>query len=138
MNWRIRHGLRGGAAALGVSAGLMILASTTQTPDGFVHASFGGPLDAFGASSGDVLSIGDGPADATELAALLQTPVKGTKNQPDTPFRVAFEAGSTPDTTALNVFGWRTSQRSAHHQAVAGPGHQAGRRHGRLRGVGEL
>ena len=104
MNGRIRHGLRGGAAALGVSAGLMILASTTQTPDGFVHASFGGPLDAFGASSGDVLSIGDGPADATELAALLQTPVKGTKNQPDTPFRVAFEAGSTPDTTALNVF----------------------------------
>lgn len=104
MNGRIGHGLRGGAAALGVSAGLLILASTTQTPDGFIHASFGGPLDIFGDPSGDVLAIGDGPADATELAALLQTPVKGATKQPDTPFRVAFEAGSTPDTTALNVF----------------------------------
>lgn len=104
MNGRIRHGLRGGAAALGVSAGLLILASTTQTPDGFIHASFGGPLDVFGDPSGDVLAIGDGPADAAELAALLQTPVRGAKTQPDTPFRVAFEAGSTPDTTALNVF----------------------------------
>jgi len=104
VNGRIGHGLRGGAAALGVSAGLLILASTTQTPDGFIHASFGGPLDIFGDPSGDVLAIGDGPADATELAALLQTPVKGTTKQPDTPFRVAFEAGSTPDTTALNVF----------------------------------
>ena len=85
MNGRIRHGLRGGAAALGVSAGLLILASTSQTPTVSSTASFGGPLDVFGDPTGDVLAIGDGPADATELTALLQTPIKGIKTQPDTP-----------------------------------------------------
>ncbi len=108
MDRRIGQGLRAGAAAVGVSAGLMVLASTTQTPDGFIHASFGGPLDIFAGSTAevletDVLAIGDGPNDATELAALLKGPV--VKDAlPDSPYRVAYEAGSTPETVALNVY----------------------------------
>lgn len=101
---RIGHGLRAGAAAVGVSAGLLALATTAQTHDGFVHAGLGGPLDLFSSSTSDVLAIGDGPSDATELAALLQTPIKDVTRTPDSPYRVAFEAGTAPDTSALNVF----------------------------------
>ncbi len=104
MDRRIGHALRAGAAAVGVSAGFLILATTAQTPDGFIHASLGGPLDFFSSSPTDVLSIGDGPNDATELAALLQTQVKDVSGSLNSPYRVAFEAGTTPDTSALNVF----------------------------------
>ena len=103
MDRRTKDTLRGVATALGVSTGLLALACTAQTPDGYIHASFGGPLDVFSTRSSDVLSIGDGSNDATELAALLKGPgpvgpaAKG--GAPDTPFRVAFEAGAAPNAT---------------------------------------
>lgn len=104
MDRRIGYALRASVAAVGVSAGFMVLATTAQTPDGFVHASLGGPLDLFGGSPADVLAIGDGSNDTSELAALLKGPAQGISESPDSPYRVAFEAGSTPDTSALNVF----------------------------------
>lgn len=104
MDRRIGYSLRASVAAVGVSAGFMVLATTAQTPDGFVHASLGGPLELFGTVSPDVLAIGDGSNDASELAALLKAPAKEISGSPDSPYRVAFEAGSTPDTLALNVF----------------------------------
>ncbi len=104
MDRRIGYSLRASVAAVGVSAGFMVLATTAQTPDGFVHASLGGPLELFGTVSPDVLAIGDGSNDASELAALLKAPAKEISGSPDSPYRVAFEAGSTPDTAALNVF----------------------------------
>ena len=104
VNRRIGHAVRAGAAAVGVSTGFLALATTAQTHDGFVHASLGGPLNLFSSSTTDVLAIGDGPNDAHELAALLQTPIKGVTAAPDSPYRMAFEAGTIPDTSALNVF----------------------------------
>ncbi|MGI9123622.1 MAG: hypothetical protein ACR2JM_02570, partial [Mycobacterium sp.] len=101
MNGRLGHALRAGATAVGVAGGFMLLASTAQTPDGFIHGGFGGPLNIFSTSSSDVLAIGDGPSDATELAALLKTPVQNVT--PNLPYRAAFEPGSTPDTTELNI-----------------------------------
>jgi hypothetical protein len=105
--------LRAGATAFGVAAGLLTLASTAQTTDGYIHASFGGPLDVFSnsTSAADVLAIGDGANDATELAALLKGPVGTVRaGAPNSPYRVAYEAGAagvapnagagTPSTTA--------------------------------------
>jgi hypothetical protein len=99
---RAKDGLRAGATAVGVAAGLMVLASTAQTPDGFVRASFGGPLTPFIETPSDVLTIGDGATDPTELAALLKgsTPIVGV---PDSPYRAAFEAGVTPGPTTPDV-----------------------------------
>lgn len=99
---RVKDGLRAGAAAVGVATGLMVLASTSQTPDGFIHASFGGPMDVFSpASATDVLAIGGGAADdASELAALLKGPTSPTAEVPDSPIRAAFEAGATPSVSA--------------------------------------
>ena len=102
MDRRTKDTLRVGATALGVAAGLLALASTAQTPDGYIHANFGGPLDVFSSgNSADVLSIGDGSNDATELAALLKGPVgpaakDGTVNSP---YRIAYEAGTAPNGT---------------------------------------
>lgn len=104
MDRRIGQALRAGLAAAGVSAGLMVLATTAQTPDGFVHASLGGPLELFGGAPTDVLAIGDGSNDANELAALLRAPAEDVGGSPDSPYRAAFEAGATPDISALNVF----------------------------------
>lgn len=104
MDRRIGQALRAGAAAVGVSAGFMVLATTAQTPDGFVHASLGGPLELFGGAPTDVLAIGDGSNDASELAALLRAPAEDVSGSPDSPYRAAFEAGATPDISALNVF----------------------------------
>jgi len=89
--------LRAGATAVGVAAGLMVLASTAQTPDGFIRASFGGTPDLFGSTSSDVLAIADGSNDVAELGALL----KGWVNNGDAdpPYRVTHEAGSTDPTT---------------------------------------
>lgn len=90
--------LRAGATAVGVATGLLVLASTAQTPDGYIHASFGGPLDVFSHNTGssDVLAIGDGTNDASELAALLKGPVGPAVKigAPDSPYRVAYEAGA--------------------------------------------
>ena len=101
MDRRIKDTLRAGATAIGVATGLLALASTAQTPDGYLHASFGGPLDVFSGNTGsaaDVLAIGDGTNDATELAALLKGPL-GPVSQigaPNSPYRVAYEAGAAP------------------------------------------
>ena len=83
----------------------MLLATSGQTTDGFVHANFGGPLGLFGASSAEsqsgVLAIGDGSSDATELATLLNT--AGSTAKPG-PFQVSFEAGAGPGSSELRVF----------------------------------
>ena len=105
MELRGKDTLRASAMAVGVAAGLLALASTAQTPDGYIHASFGGPLDVFSTSSADVLTIGDGNNDATELAALLTGPLgpvgPGAKDgAPNSPYRVAYEAGAAPNVTA--------------------------------------
>lgn len=101
MDRRTRDTLRGAAAALGVATGLLALASTAQTPDGYIHASFGGPLDVFSENTADVLSIGDGANDAGELAALLKGPVgpAAKDGAADSPYRVAYEAGTAPNST---------------------------------------
>ena len=104
MEWRVKDGVRAGATAVGVAATFMVLASTAQTPDGFIHASFGGPLDVFAKTPSDVLSIGDGTSDPTELATLLKGANPTGSPTPKTPYRVAIEAGSTPGTTTINVF----------------------------------
>jgi hypothetical protein len=98
---RVKDTLRASATAVGAAAGLLALASTAQTPDGYIHASFGGPLDVFSTGSADVLAIGDGTNDATELAALLKGPVGPTARNgaPNSPYRVAYEAGAAPNVT---------------------------------------
>jgi hypothetical protein len=83
----------------------MILASTSQTPDGFTQASFNGPLSIFSnsqdESQGDVLAIGDGAADTSELAAILNSPLPvGTGNSP---YQLAFEAGVGPNSLEVNA-----------------------------------
>ena len=105
MDRRVKDALRAGATAVGVATGLLALASTAQTPDGFIHASFGGPLDVFSSSSADVLSIGDGNDDATDLADLLKGPVgpAAREGAPNSPYRVAYEAGAAPNVTAGSV-----------------------------------
>ena len=104
MERRIKDGVRAGATAVGVAAFFMGLASTAQTPDGFIHASFGGPLDVFAKTPSDVLAIGDGASDPSELATLLRAPTTTAAGTPRTPYRVAVEAGSTPGTTTINVY----------------------------------
>ena len=99
------HAVRAGASAVGVAAGLMILASTSQTPDGFTQASFNGPLSIFSnsqdESQGDVLAIGDGAADTSELAAILNSPLPvGTGNSP---YQLAFEAGVGPNSLEVSA-----------------------------------
>lgn len=105
MKRRNRDTVRAGATALGVATGLLALATTAQTPDGYIHASFGGPLDVFGDSTADVMAIGDGANDASELAALLKGPVgpAAMTGAPDSPYRVAYEAGAAPNATTGSV-----------------------------------
>lgn len=106
MNQRAKHVGRLSATAFGVAGGLMLLATTGQTTDGFVHANFGSPLGVFGASQVDsqagVMAIGDGSSDATELATLLNTAAKDIAKPG--PFRVTFEAGAGPNASELRVF----------------------------------
>jgi hypothetical protein len=83
----------------------MVLASTSQTPDGFTQASFNGPLSIFSnsqdESQGDVLAIGDGAADTSELAAILNSPLPvGTGNSP---YQLAFEAGVGPNSLEVSA-----------------------------------
>ena len=112
MHRRIKDTLRAGVTAIGVATGLLALASTAETPDGYIHASFGGPLDVFTSSdsasgSTDVLAIGDGTNDTRELAALLKGPVGAAAQQgaPNSPYRVAYDAGVAPNpiTTTLTA-----------------------------------
>jgi len=88
---------RAGASAVGVAAGLMVLASTAQTPDGFTQASFDGPLSIFGNSApehlGDLLAIGDGTGDARELAAILNGPMPSANGNSPLPGALAAGAG---------------------------------------------
>lgn len=106
MTQRARNVGRFSATAFGVAGGLMLLATTGQTTDGFVHANFGSPLGVFGASQADsqggVMAIGDGSSDATELATLLNT--AATAVAKPGPFRVTFEAGAGPHASELKVF----------------------------------
>lgn len=89
------HTVRAGVSAVGVAAVLMALASTAQSPDGFIQASFGGPLNIFSDKSpqSDV-AIGDGTADTGELSAILNGPLP--QASPASPYREAYEAGAGP------------------------------------------
>ena len=106
MNRYVRPAARAGATAVAAATGLMVLASTGQTPSGFVPASFGGPLGLFDSSSAaamaDVVSIGDGPTDASELATLLKTAGPITSS-PSTPLQATFTPGAVPNTAELSV-----------------------------------
>jgi hypothetical protein len=76
MERQLRPAARAGVTAVVAATGLMLLASTGQTPSGFVPAALGGPLglfDAPGDSMSGVLSIGDGTVDANDLADLLKS-----------------------------------------------------------------
>lgn len=106
MNRYVRPAARAGATAVAAATGLMVLASTGQTPSGFVPASFGGPLGLFDSSSAaamaDVVNIGDGPTDANELATLLKTagPITSSTSEP---LQATFTPGAVPNTAELNV-----------------------------------
>lgn len=84
----------------------MVLASTGQSPSGFVPASFGGPLGLFDSSAvtamADVVTIGDGATDAKELASLLETAGPITSS-PTAPVQATFSPGTLPNTTELSV-----------------------------------
>jgi hypothetical protein len=90
MERQMRPTARAGAMAVSAAVALMLLASTGQTPSGFVPAALGGPLGLFDGpadSMGDVLSIGDGAVDANDLATLLKT--TGPSAVPAGPLQVA-------------------------------------------------
>jgi len=84
----------------------MVLASTGQTPSGFVPASFGGPLSLFDSSAvtamNDVVTIGDGPSDVKELASLLETAGPIT-NSPLAPTQVTVVPGAIPNSSAVTA-----------------------------------
>lgn len=98
MERRIKPLTRAGATAVVAATGLMMLASTGQTPSGFVPAALGGPLSPFDVPAdgmSDVLSIGDGAVDANDLATLLKT--TGPSAAPAGPLQAA------SPTTAANA-----------------------------------
>lgn len=117
MNPFVRPATRAGATAVAVAAGLMVLASTGQSTSGFVPASFGGPLGLFNSSAADsladVISIGDGPADASELASLLQTAGPITSNTAAT-----FTPGAVPNTAALSLAPTGPASATTHKQSL--------------------
>ena len=106
MNRYVRPAARAGATAVAAATGLMVLASTGQTPSGFVPAGLGGPLGLFDSSAAtamnDVVTIGDGPTDAKELAALLEAAGPIT-NTPSAPVQATFAPGALPNTAELSV-----------------------------------
>ena len=99
MDRHVTPKVRAGALTVAAATGLMMLASTGQTPSGFVPAAFGGPLGLFEAPAldgmTDVLAIGDGTVDANDLAALLET--TGPSTTPAGPMQAA---ALTPATAA--------------------------------------
>lgn len=83
--------LRSGATAVAAATGLTLLAYTGQTTDGFVHTNFTGPLSVFGGSAqlpNDVVAIGDGVADASELSTLLKTVTPQGAGAPNAPVTI--------------------------------------------------
>ena len=94
------HAMRSGVFAVGVAAGLMVLASTTQSPDGFVTSAFRGSLEALGGSApaeeADLLSIGAGSSDIGEIAAIVNPGVVNPGVPPgltDPSVQAAYDAG---------------------------------------------
>lgn len=94
------HAMRSGALAVGVAAGLMVLASTTQSPDGFVTSAFRGPLEALGgsgpAAEADLLAIGAGSSDIGEIAAIMNPGVSNPgvpQGLTDPSVQAAYDAG---------------------------------------------
>ena len=94
------HAMRSGALAVGVAAGLMVLASTTQSPDGFVTSAFRGPLEALGGSApaeeADLLAIGAGSSDIGEIAAIINPGVSNPgvpQGLTDPSVQAAYDAG---------------------------------------------
>lgn len=102
----VRPAARASATAVAAAAGLMVLASTGQSPSGFVPASIGGPLGLFDSSAvtamDDVVTIGDGATDAKELASLLESAGPITSS-PSGPVQATFSPGALPNTTELSV-----------------------------------
>lgn len=103
MDRRLKPASRACATAVAAVAGLMTLASTGQTPSGFVPAAFGGPLGLFDTpaleSMSDVLSIGDGTIDASELSSLLKT--TGPSAVPAGPLQAAAMLPAAADLAVL-------------------------------------
>jgi len=94
------HVTRACASAVGVATGLMVLASTTQSPHGFFPSAFLGPLEALGGSTpadeADLLAIGAGSSDVGEIAAILNPQGLNPAMPPgltDSPVQAAYEAG---------------------------------------------
>lgn len=115
--------LRAGAMTVAAATGLLALASTGQTPSGFVPAALGGPLGVFQvpaeASMAGVMAIGDGTADAGELADLLKTIGPSTvPTGPQTPDVLAAgnsalsAAALAPTAQSAEVVGAPTSKQS--------------------------
>ena len=105
MERQIRHSLRAGATVVAATAALSVLAYTGQTTDGFIHTNFSGPLSAFGGTStalpADVLAIGDGHGDASELAALLKATARPGGTQ--APLQLSVQTNSAPGSTQVTV-----------------------------------
>jgi len=94
------HVMRACASAVGVATGLMVLASTTQSPHGFIPSAFLAPLEALGGSTpadeADLLAIGAGSSDVGEIAAILNPQGLNPAMPPgltDSPVQAAYEAG---------------------------------------------
>ena len=94
------HVMRACASAVGVATGLMVLASTTQSPHGFIPSAFLAPLEALGGSTptdeADLLAIGAGSSDIGEIAAILDSQGLNPAMPPgltDSPVQAAYEAG---------------------------------------------
>ena len=104
MDRRIKHSLRSGATAIAAATGLTLLSYTGQTTDGFVHTNFTGPLSVFGGSAqlpNDVVAIGDGVADASELSALLKATAPQGVVMGDAPITIKTNSG--PNSSELSL-----------------------------------
>lgn len=122
---RFKHTVRSGATAVAAATGLTMLAYTGQTTDGFVHANFTGPLSVFGGTSAmptDVVAIGDGVADASELSQLLKaTAPKGSVG--DSPVAVHALAAAGAE-SAVTVEAGGTTGSATVKQSLQLPGGQ--------------
>jgi hypothetical protein len=92
--------MRSGVFAVGVAASLMVLASTTQSPDGFITSALRGPLEALGGSApaeeADLLAIGAGSSDIGEIAAIVNPGVVNPgmpQGLTDPSVQAAYDAG---------------------------------------------
>lgn len=105
MNRPLKDPLRTCATVAGIAASLMVLGYTGQSTDGFVHASFAGPLGLFGPDSvaidNDVIAIGNGPSDAAAIASLLKA--TAPSDQLSQRSQSVFEAGSATKPSQANA-----------------------------------